>query len=190
MTNTQVTNEPWITTHSGRQFFPLSPREEDIEIEDIAHHLSLINRFSGATREPYSVAEHSVRVSYLLPPNLALWGLLHDAPEAYILDMATPIKMNTNLGFVYRGVEKGIMRVICRKFGLSEEEPPEVKIADRIMLVTEKRDLLIHNPKHPSWNIEAEPLRDFIHQVTWRKAKIAFMERFVEAVKFNNAPEN
>ena len=180
MTNAKAISEPWITTHSGRQFFPLSPREEDIDIQDIAHHLSLINRFTGATREPYSVAEHSVRVSWLLPTTTALWGLLHDASEAYILDMSTPLKKNTNLGAEYQKIEKGIMEAVCRKFGLTEEEPPEVKTADQIMLVTEKRDLLVNNPFHPVWEIAAEPIRSFIHPVPWRQAKAAFLERFVE----------
>ena len=170
----------WITTFSAKQFFPFSPREEDIDIVDIAHHLSLINRFTGATLEPYSVAEHSWRASYLVSPENALWALLHDAPEAYISDMSRPLKHHTSVGLVYLEVEKKIMSAICRKFGLPEEEPAEIKLADNRMLMTEKRDLLRYNLNHPSWNIDAEPLPEFIHPFSWKNAKKLFLARYKE----------
>src|ERR1017187_10636100 len=76
-----------ITTFSGIHFWPLLPNPADIRIEDIAHALSNQCRFAGHAREFYSVAEHSVRVSQLCPPEDALWGLLHDASEAYLTDV-------------------------------------------------------------------------------------------------------
>ena len=79
-------------TYTGRQFFPLTPRQEDIDIEDIAHSLSRLCRFNGHCKSFYSVAEHSYRISYIVPPEFALWGLLHDAGEAYLSDLPRPIK--------------------------------------------------------------------------------------------------
>lgn len=80
----------WILTSTGRQFWPLQPRADEICIEDIAHHLSMQCRFTGATRFHYSVAQHSVLVSQLAPDGEnPLWGLLHDAAEAYLVDVAT-----------------------------------------------------------------------------------------------------
>src|SRR5690242_11754504 len=82
----------WMQTYTGRRFWPLDPRVDDIDIGDIAHHLSLVCRFAGACREFYSVAQHCVGVSYVCDPKDALWGLLHDAAEAYVGDMVRPLK--------------------------------------------------------------------------------------------------
>ena len=82
----------WIQTFTGRAFYVLDPRPEDVDIEDIAHALSMQCRFAGHCREFYSVAQHSVTASWLVPPEDALWGLLHDAAEAYVVDLPRPIK--------------------------------------------------------------------------------------------------
>ena len=77
----------WMQTHSGIQFWPLDPRPEDILIEDIAHALSNQCRFAGHCCFHYSVAQHSVLVSENVPAQDAMWGLLHDAGEAYLVDL-------------------------------------------------------------------------------------------------------
>lgn len=82
----------WIMTHTGKKFKPFNPRTEDIDIEDIAHALSNICRFNGHVNQFYSVAEHSVLVSVLCPEELKLKGLLHDAAEAYLGDVPSPLK--------------------------------------------------------------------------------------------------
>lgn len=145
----------WIYTASGRKFWPLDPRPEEIFIEDIAHALARICRFNGHTRHFYSVAEHSVRVmdqvreramgNKLDAPRvqaLSLWGLLHDASEAYICDLTRPMKGSWQLGRIYSGFEAGLMNVICERFGLPTKMPNEVRWADEIQLATEFRDLM------------------------------------------------
>src|SRR4051794_15527189 len=82
----------WITTFSRRQFWPLDPHSDEIHIEDIAHSLSQQCRFGGHSRSFYSVAQHSCLVSALCKANDALWGLLHDASEAYLGDIPRPLK--------------------------------------------------------------------------------------------------
>src|ERR1035441_1601867 len=96
-----------ITTFSGVRFWPLIPNPADIRIEDIAHALSNQCRFGGHTREFYSVAEHSVRVSQLCTPENALWGLLHDASEAYLSDVTAPITELPQLE-AYRAAERSL----------------------------------------------------------------------------------
>lgn len=131
----------WVGTWSGRAFWPLDPRPEELSIEDIAHHLSLQCRWAGATSEFYSVAEHSVRVARLLPPGLRLAGLLHDAAEAYLLDLPRPLKRAPELR-AYADAEERLQRAVARRWGLPHPLPAAVKEADDILLATELRDLL------------------------------------------------
>lgn len=129
-----------ITTFTGRVFRPLDPDPAKINIVDIAHALSNQCRFTGHVRQFYSVAEHSVRVAEIsVDP---LWGLLHDASEAYISDLASPLKMMSELGDPYREVEERLMKVIADRFDLVYPMPRAVKRADRRLLAAEQRDLM------------------------------------------------
>lgn len=144
----------WICTFTGRQFFPFDPRPEDVCAEDIAHALSLQCRFTGHVREFYSVAEHCVRVAQAVyersEPGFdritsCLYGLLHDASEAYLTDVARPVKRSPEM-VGYREAEKRIEAVIYRHFNLPKHKDgglaPVVKECDEILLVTEARDLM------------------------------------------------
>lgn len=130
-----------IKTFSGVKFFPLDPRPEEIFIEDIAHALSMICRFTGHVKKYYSVSEHSIRVSRICKPEDKLHALLHDASEAYISDVSRPVKYAEEMA-PYRAIEKNLQRCIYKRFGLSEEEPEGVKMADNRMLEIESRDLM------------------------------------------------
>ncbi|MFG0247924.1 MAG: phosphohydrolase, partial [Phycisphaeraceae bacterium JB051] len=77
----------WIQTYTGKAFYPLREDPGIIDIRDIAHALSLQCRFNGHCSDFYSVAQHSVHVSEVVPQAFALWGLLHDAAEAYMSDL-------------------------------------------------------------------------------------------------------
>ena len=130
----------FIQTYSGIEFYPLDPRIEEVKLLDIAHALSNICRFTGHCNEFYSVAQHSVLVSQYVSEENALWGLLHDASEAYICDIARPVKKSLEMK-PYKEIEKRLMNVIAKTFNLSEDEPKEVKEIDTKMLRTEARDL-------------------------------------------------
>ncbi|MDO4254358.1 MAG: hypothetical protein Q4C81_04310 [Kocuria sp.] len=92
----------WMQTYTGRRFYPLDSRPEDVDVVDVAHALSMQCRYNGHVRLFMSVAEHCVLVSRLVPSEHALWGLLHDATEAYVGDMVRPLKLHMP---EYRAVE-------------------------------------------------------------------------------------
>ena len=133
----------WLQMHSGVAFWPLDPRADEVRIEDIAHSLSLLCRFGGHCRRFYSVAEHSIHVASLLPDHLKLAGLLHDASEAYVVDLPSPLKRCLP---DYAEIEAGVQRAISEHFGLPAAMHPAVKVADRQMLVTEAWELMQHPP--------------------------------------------
>ncbi len=159
-----------IHTFSGIAFDLLNPQPEMILLEDIIHSLSLINRFNGAARFPYSVAQHSLYVAGLLPDEFKLHGLLHDAPEAYVGDMVSPLK---KIMSQYKEVEANISRVVANVFGLSYPAPAEVKKADLAVLSAEREQVL--NPSYGPWYKDF-PLPADIHieEMSWSQVKDLF----------------
>lgn len=167
---------PLLHTHSGRQFNLASPSAKDVCIEDIAHNLSRLCRFTGAVAcVHYSVAQHSVLVAQKCGCADAFWGLLHDASEAYTGDINKPLK---DMCAQLKEIERGIQAAICEKFGLPREEPSAVIVSDMRMLVTERRDLLA--PPSFSWGgIEAyEPYDEEIEPWTQEQAEHMFLAHF------------
>ena len=175
----------WFETFSGVKFYPLDPRPEDILIEDIAHALSNQCRFAGQSRVHYSVAEHSLRVSHYVPQGCCpLQALLHDASEAYLVDLPSPIKYGTILGGEYRIIEEVLMGTIYRKFGVPEKECPHVHVADKIMAVTEKRDLMNSDVLWGDWVKEFPPMRTkIIPRPCDGRVEKMFLKRFKELTK-------
>jgi uncharacterized protein len=174
----------FIETFMGEAFEPLHPNPDQIWIEDIAHSLSLQCRFNGHTKEFYSVAEHCVRVSWLLedweePTEVQLWGLLHDASEAYLTDIPSPLKQLPAFE-AYRAAEEAVMWTVCNRFGLPWEEPEAVRFADQSMLATEARDLMPYVPEH--WQSLEGMAEASIRITPWepREAKRKFLNRFCE----------
>lgn len=128
----------YIQTYSVN-FYPLDPREDDIDIETVAHALSNLCRFGGHCNEFYSVAQHCVLCSYVAPNEFKLEALLHDASEAYLVDIPRPIKRMLP---DYQSMEQGVEKIIASKFGLPFPMSPVIKEIDNRMLVTEANALL------------------------------------------------
>ncbi len=165
----------WIQTWTGKAFRPLDPDPGSIDIRDIAHALSLLCRFNGHCHGFYSVAEHCVRISHAVPPQHALWGLLHDAAEAYISDLPRPIKRQIP---AFGSFEDDLLGRIMEHFGLPGTMPAEVKRADDVLLATEMRDLMAEPPM--PWRLGVDPLPDPIVPMAPVEAERAFLARFEE----------
>lgn len=176
---------PTIQLAGGHYFNLLDPWNSEFEIQDVAHGLAHLCRFTGHTRTFYSVAQHSVMVSLILPSELAMAGLFHDAQEAFIGDMSTPLK---NLLPGYREIEREVERAVHARFGLPERLPPEVKQADLIMLATEKRDLM--PACDMAWHLleGITPLPARIEPLGPDAARALFMRRYTEISNMDAGP--
>lgn len=164
-----------METFTGKLVMPLDLCYEEIDIVDIAHHLSLICRFNGACRKFYSVAQHSILVAGIVPKGDRLAALLHDASEAYMADVIRPIKQAIP---GLKIIEDRIEVRILAKFKCSGADWKAIKRADNILLATEARDLL---PLVEDWMFTEKPLES-VRIVPWtaRQAEKLFLKRFKE----------
>jgi 5'-deoxynucleotidase YfbR-like HD superfamily hydrolase len=167
----------WMQTFTGRRFYPLTPASEDVDPVDIAHALSLLCRYGGHVDRFYSVAEHCILMSHAVAPEHALWALLHDATEAYVVDVPRPLKRNL-LG--YKDIEFGVMVAIAERFDLSTAHmPPEVKDADDRILLTERNALMAAT--HERWAQEdLGPLPVTIHAWSPPEAERRYARRLAD----------
>lgn len=171
----------WIETFHGRRVDIVDPNPESILIEDIAHALALTNRFGGHTRKPYSVAEHCVRMSRIVPPELELEALVHDSAEFAVGDMPSPFKQVMPEFRIY---EARMEAAIRRALNLPGPKHPEaIKYYDHVMLITEARDLGLswwNTEKH--WAMKGidrpEPLPERIEPWSWYLAETSFMNAY------------
>ena len=171
----------WITTHSGLHFDYQNPIANAICIEDIAKGLSHECRFTGQLDRFYSVAQHSVECSYIVPDQFKLEALLHDAVEAYCKDIPSPLK---KLLPDYQKIENYVDLIIRQKFNLPVVMSAEVKRADLILLATEHRDIANDGKEWPV--LKGIPLLERkIEPLPSNVAFNRFMRRFYEITNSN-----
>jgi hypothetical protein len=164
----------WMQTYSGKVFWPLDPRPEDVDIVDIAHALSMQCRYGGHCQRFYSVAEHSCLVSGALSTEHALSGLMHDASEAYLQDIIRPVK-----GWLagYGEIENKLMECIAARYNFTWPMPIAVKDTDNRILLNEQAALMPNPPM--AWNVPCKPL-DGVVIAGWSQleAKQRFLDMF------------
>jgi len=132
----------WMITVSGRRFYPLDPRPDDLDWNDVGHHLSRLCRYGGAVEDWYTVAEHSALMcDHFLAigdPDAARYAIVHDGPEAYIGDLIRPIKPDIP---AFRDIEAPIEIMMLDMLGLPPELPTVIKIADALIIGDERQQL-------------------------------------------------
>lgn len=175
---------PTILLGSGTYFDFDSPETSDLTIEDVAWGLAFTCRFSGqcvsqitGRRVFYSVAEHCVRMSFIVSILLAYDALMHELGEATCGDMTKPLKV---LCPEFSRIENRCQKAGQGQFGVTMRDPAAIKVADRIMLATEQRDLMPCRGEKWTWTKGAEPLPDRIVPWTAEFAANAFLERYHE----------
>lgn len=154
----------WITAKGGIRFDLLNPDPDHLDIRTIAHAIGNVCRFSGHTSRHYSVAQHSILVSELVTllgglDGDAYTGLMHDAQEAYVGDVPTPLK---RLLPEYKRIEDGIAARIADRYHVAAPLPQIVKDADLYALYLERDELMPEQPE--PWEHEhlAEEARDLL----------------------------
>jgi hypothetical protein len=176
-------------TQSGKAVDLIAPDPSTIDPGDIAHALAHLCRFTGHTRTHYSVAQHSAMVAMIVsvddcPTTAAkrrrrLAALLHDAAEAYLQDLSSPLKLALQalgMGNPYAELERRMVSAIAERFGLfpSQLHHPSIKYADLVMLATERRDLL--PAVGPSWGHLPEPLPETLSPQDAETARECFLD--------------
>lgn len=182
----------WLQTYSGKAFVIADPTEDQICLEDIVHALSNQCRFAGHSQRFYSVAEHSIHVCNRVREVLEIGksinhselddddrkivarALLHDASEAYLLDIPRPLKIQPEMGF-YRQKHVDTMRLILEKFGLPIEKLDIIKQADNELLATEKEQVM--GPSPGDWVPLPDPLTITLGCWTPEKAYTIFRKQ-------------
>lgn len=174
-----------ILTSHGRYFDFVNLERNRLSIEEVASSLSKLCRFTGHCRELYSVAQHSVLVSQVVPRQYAMAGLLHDAAEAVLGDVAAPLKQ---LLPDYKAIERRVEPWVFAQFGLPGILPPEVKHADRVLLATERRDLM--PPTDDLWEHHTQgvqPLAMTVVPLAPERARRLFLDRYAELLRAADA---
>lgn len=164
-----------------------APTPDMIDLGDIAHALARICRYGGHVRRHYSVAQHSVLVSWwagylareaghsdAVEHDAARWGLFHDAAEAYVGDVIRPLKLLLGLATPLVRVERAFERAIAERFELAPEIPALVHQADREVCMAEQ----IHLERVPEGWVPSGRVAEIpIDKWAPRRARQAFLGR-------------
>jgi len=190
MDNTPALKDQWISLLSGGQFNYNKPEESDVTLDDLATALSNICRFSGHLPYFYSVAQHLVNTSRIVPVEYAFDALMHDTSEAFTNDLPTPLKWALP---IFKELEVKIEGAMAEKFGFNFPYDPVVKEADTNMLILEKLYVKKDMSVWPNYaGIEVDHLLDKVDLKPWQpvRAKREFLDRFYQLTTVTKELEN
>lgn len=179
-------SDNWIGLLSGARMDYDAPEESDVTLDDLASALSNICRFSGHLPCFYSVAQHLVNTSRIVPSEFAFDALMHDTAEAFTNDLPTPLKWSLP---IFKELEVKIESAMSRRFGFAYPYAPEVKLADTQMLLLEKKYVKLDDREWPNYpDLAPEVERELLSKVDlkpWQpvRAKREFLERYGQLLK-------
>lgn len=168
-----------IQVFSGGPAWPLNLNEDDINIEDIAHALSMKVRFTGHCTKQYSIAQHCCHVHDLVLGEDRKEGLMHDASEYVLPDVAAPLKHSPEFGEWFKPIEHKVEQAIAKRFNLRFPYPPSIKVADNAIVLFERQKIM-KPAKYPwmVWTVPGEPAHIPNFEIwPWRIAKLEFLHR-------------
>jgi len=187
-----------LQTFSGRFMWPLQPHEDEIFVEDIAHGIACEYRYGNQSPYPYSVAWHSVALSYVVPDHLKKFALLHDAPEGYIKDIPRTIRSQEPFKSEYEKIDHRLLEVICSRFGI-EVQMQKLRVYDIQMSHSEMIVWAEENPvflaKMRALNIDLTPAYneewlDWVRRCPrhdhWKKTEVVWLQRYEELFDANS----
>lgn len=165
----------WIQTYTGKIIYPADPDPELICLEDVAHALAMLCRYIGHPNQFYSVAQHSCLVSDHVSVENTCWGLFHDAAEAYLGDLSSPVKRMLP---DFRVLEERLLIAIAEKFNLPGDLPDEVKDVDELIRATEVEALMKPTPAMQECFSYPERISGLeIVPWSWQSAEAQFLMR-------------
>lgn len=167
---------PTIMLRSGAWFDFCAPADSEFTVDDIAHGLANICRYSGQCSRFYSVAEHSLLVSDTAT-GFEFEALLHDAAEAFLGDITRPLKQMLP---EYKRIEAEVERAILERFGVQWPLPPQIKQADLRVLAAEQRQIMPEGTDGWVRGQKVEPAPVVVQHLSPDEAKRRFLERFDE----------
>lgn len=173
--NAALEDERLLSTYTGKALHLLSPEAAQIDIEDIAHGLAHQCCYNGHTRHFYSVAQHSLIVANLVPPQERLAALLHDAVTAYFGGLARAMQQ---LLPDFPLIEQRLKAAISERFGFSGADTPAIQRAHLVAQVTEERDLLLPASRHAVRQTHSVPIPRRIEPLSPEEAKGQFLTLF------------
>jgi uncharacterized protein len=179
-------DDHWIGLLSGAQFNYNKPEESDVTLDDLASALSNICRFSGHLPCFYSVAQHLVNTSRIVPNEFAFDALMHDTAEAFTNDLPTPLKWALP---IFKDLEVKIESAMAKKFRFNFPYPKEVKEADTNMLILEKLYVKLDDRVWPNYEgIVVDHLLPLVDLKPWQpqRAKREFLKRYEELTNERN----
>lgn len=168
-----------IQTYTGLLFDLNNPQAAQVNLPDIAHSLAMQCRFGGHSLSYYSVAQHSVIVSQLVPTGYVLAALLHDAAEAYVSDVVRPLKDRCpEINYI----ERQVQHAVAERFGLSVAHFHSTAVcqADLQALATERRDLMTGDTARWPCLDRVQPAPETIKPLDPEQAERVFTARFKE----------
>jgi len=172
-----------MRTASGTSFDFINPKIEQVNIEDVSHYLSNLCRFNGATNKFYSVAQHSVIVSKMVPEKFMYEGLMHDAAEAYLGDIITPFKRLLQRISFFSIITERVEKTVAIALGAHYPEDKIVKTADTILKSIEAKQFKVHlDYELPEYK---NTTNEHIEALSQEDSKKLFLERFYELSELN-----